>query len=100
MRTELPSLVGRDHLAYRGYYVSPPRPINLECHVTDLYLGVPSHPGPRKYQFPVKNCVDGDLCESFALLPMTKQQQVAAELDRSVSDVLKKIEAVRVSSGY
>ncbi|KAG0149752.1 hypothetical protein CROQUDRAFT_104890 [Cronartium quercuum f. sp. fusiforme G11] len=70
MRTELPSLVGRDHLAYRGYY------------------------------FPVKNCVDGDLCESFALLPMTKQQQVAAELDRSVSDVLKKIEALRVSSGY
>ncbi|CAH7667624.1 CPSF A subunit region-domain-containing protein [Phakopsora pachyrhizi] len=70
MRTEFPSLVGRDHLAYRGYY------------------------------FPVRNCVDGDLCESFALLPMAKQQQVAAELDRSVSDVLKKIEALRVSSGY
>ncbi|KAA1111956.1 pre-mRNA-splicing factor rse1 [Puccinia graminis f. sp. tritici] len=70
MRNEMPSLVGRDHLAYRGYY------------------------------FPVKNCVDGDLCESFALLPSAKQLQVASELDRSVSDVLKKIEAVRVSSGY
>ncbi|PLW12995.1 hypothetical protein PCANC_20927 [Puccinia coronata f. sp. avenae] len=70
MRTELPSLVGRDHLAYRGYY------------------------------FPVKNCIDGDLCEAFAILPSAKQLQVAAELDRSVSDVLKKIEALRVASGY
>ncbi|KAH9441381.1 hypothetical protein Pst134EB_030047 [Puccinia striiformis f. sp. tritici] len=70
MRTELPSLVGRDHLSYRGYY------------------------------FPVKNCIDGDLCEAFAILPSNKQLQVATELDRSVSDVLKKIEALRVSSGY
>ncbi|WAQ92465.1 hypothetical protein PtA15_16A373 [Puccinia triticina] len=70
MRAERPSLAGRDHLAYRGYY------------------------------FPVKNCVDGDLCEAFALLPSHKQLQVAAELDRSVSDVLKKIEAVRVASAF
>jgi len=70
MRTELPSLVGRDHLAYRGYY------------------------------FPVKNCIDGDLCEAFASLSSQKQLHVAAELDRSVSDVLKKIDAVRVASAF
>ncbi|CED84295.1 pre-mrna-splicing factor rse1 [Phaffia rhodozyma] len=70
MRSEAPSLVGRDHLAYRGYYA------------------------------PVKAVVDGDLCEAFALLPTTKQMQIAAELDRSTSEVLKKVESLRSSSGF
>ncbi|KEI42808.1 uncharacterized protein L969DRAFT_92232 [Mixia osmundae IAM 14324] len=71
MRAENPSIVGRDHLAYRGYYV------------------------------PQKATVDGDLCETFALLPMQKQAQIAGELDRSVSEVLKKIDSMRIlSSGW
>lgn len=71
MRTEQLSLVGRDHLSWRGYYV------------------------------PVKAVVDGDLCEAFAQLNATRQSTIANELDRSVGEVLKKLEQVRVmSSGF
>ena len=71
MRTEQLSLVGRDHLAWRGYYV------------------------------PVKAVVDGDLCESFAKLPANKQSMIAGELDRTVGEVLKKLEQLRVTaSGF
>lgn len=62
------SLVGRDQLAYRGYYV------------------------------PVKAVVDGDLCERFAWLPGGKQAAIAGELDRTVGEVLKKLEGLRVSA--
>ncbi|WOO84633.1 Pre-mRNA-splicing factor RSE1 [Vanrija pseudolonga] len=64
------SLVGRDHLSYRGYYA------------------------------PVKAVVDGDLCESFNLLPYPKQQAIAADLDRNVGDVLKKLEQMRTGSVF
>lgn len=71
MRTDQSSLVGRDQLSWRGYYV------------------------------PVKGVVDGDLCETFARLPGTKQSSIAGELDRSISEVLKKLEQLRVtSSGF
>lgn len=71
MRSEKLSLVGRDHLAWRGYYV------------------------------PVKSVVDGDLCEQFARLPGTKQSSIAGELDRTVGEVLKKLEQLRVTaSGF
>jgi splicing factor 3B subunit 3 len=71
MRTEQGSLVGRDHLSWRGYYA------------------------------PVKAVVDGDLCETFARLPGTKQTAIAGELDRSVGEVLKKLEQLRVTaSGF
>ena len=71
MRTERLSLVGRDHLSWRGYYV------------------------------PVKAVVDGDLCEQFARLPGTKQSAIAGELDRTVREILKKLEQLRVtSSGF
>ncbi|CCL98671.1 uncharacterized protein FIBRA_00673 [Fibroporia radiculosa] len=71
MRTEQLSLVGRDHLTWRGYYV------------------------------PVKAVVDGDLCETFARLPASKQSAIAGELDRTVGEVLKKLEQLRVTaSGF
>lgn len=71
MRTQNTSLVGRDHLAYRGYYA------------------------------PVKGVVDGDLCESFNALPYPKQQAIAADLEeRSVPDVLKKLESMRTSAAF
>ncbi|KAH7108281.1 CPSF A subunit region-domain-containing protein [Auriculariales sp. MPI-PUGE-AT-0066] len=71
MRSENLSLVGRDILSWRGYYV------------------------------PVKSVVDGDLCEFFARLPPGRQSNVAAELDRTVGEVLKKLEMVRVNaSGF
>ncbi|TFY79904.1 hypothetical protein EWM64_g4112 [Hericium alpestre] len=71
IRTEQISLVGRDHLAWRGYYT------------------------------PVKAAVDGDLCEMFARLPPSKQSAIATELDRTVNEVLKKLEQLRVTaSGF
>ncbi|KAF9652978.1 hypothetical protein BDM02DRAFT_3160528 [Thelephora ganbajun] len=71
MRTQNLSIVGRDHLSWRGYYV------------------------------PVKAVVDGDLCEAFAQLPAHKQSSIAEELDRSVGDVLKKLDQLRTSaSGF
>ncbi|KZS98614.1 hypothetical protein SISNIDRAFT_515078 [Sistotremastrum niveocremeum HHB9708] len=71
MRTEQGSLVGRDHLSWRGYFT------------------------------PVKAVVDGDLCETFARLPAQKQASIAGELDRTVGEVLKKLEQLRVStSGF
>ncbi|KAG6812703.1 pre-mRNA-splicing factor rse1 [Tricholoma furcatifolium] len=71
MRTEQSSLVGRDQLSFRGYYV------------------------------PVKATVDGDLCETFARLPAAKQSSIAGELDRTIGEVLKKLEQLRVtSSGF
>ncbi|KAF8312848.1 hypothetical protein DL93DRAFT_2081807 [Clavulina sp. PMI_390] len=62
------SLVGRDQMAYRGYYV------------------------------PVKAVVDGDLCERFARLPATRQSAIAGELDRTVGEVLKKLDNLRVTA--
>ncbi|KAK4686117.1 splicing factor 3B subunit 3, partial [Tremellales sp. Uapishka_1] len=70
MRSQNTSLVGRDHLAYRGYYA------------------------------PVMGVVDGDLCESFGLLEYPKQQSIASDLDRTVGEVLKKLEQMRTSSAF
>ncbi|KAM0792362.1 pre-mRNA-splicing factor rse1 [Microbotryomycetes sp. NB124-2] len=62
LRTEAPSIVGRDHLAYRSAYA------------------------------PVKAVVDGDLCNQFGLLPMEKQASIAGDTDRTIAEVLKKLE--------
>jgi len=62
------SLVGRDQMTYRGYYA------------------------------PVKAVVDGVLCERFAMLPATRQAAIAGELDRTVGEVLKKLEGLRVTA--
>ncbi|KAF8893537.1 CPSF A subunit region-domain-containing protein [Infundibulicybe gibba] len=71
MRSEQSSLVGRDQLSWRGYYT------------------------------PVKAVVDGDLCETYARLPAAKQSAIAGELDRTVGEVLKKLEQLRVTtSGF
>ena len=44
--------------------------------------------------------MDGNLCEDFAHLPMQKQAQIAGELERTVPDVIKKLEAVRILAGW
>ncbi|BGP30004.1 pre-mRNA-splicing factor rse1 [Rhodotorula toruloides] len=68
LRSEAPSLCGREHLAYRSAYT------------------------------PVKATVDGDLCEVYRSLPMAKQGQIAGELERTVSEVIKKLDNVRASA--
>lgn len=70
MRQEDASAAGRDHLVYRGYYV------------------------------PVKNTIDGDLCERFSLLPSERQEVIANDLDRTVRDVERKIADMRIRSVF
>ncbi|KDD74272.1 cleavage and polyadenylation specificity factor protein [Helicosporidium sp. ATCC 50920] len=65
MRQHAPSLVGRDHLAFRSAF------------------------------YPVRCVVDGDLCEQFAALADDVQRQIAQELDRSPGEILKKLEDLR-----
>lgn len=65
LRQEAPPLCGRDHLAYRSYY------------------------------FPVKDCIDGDLCEMFSTLDWSRQQAVGEELVRVPAEVSKKLEEIR-----
>jgi len=70
LRSEDAPIAGRDHMIYRGYYV------------------------------PVKGTIDGDLCERFASLPLEKQRRIANEMDRSIAEVQKKIEDMRVRVAY
>jgi splicing factor 3B subunit 3 len=70
LRSEDQPIAGRDHMIYRGYYV------------------------------PVKGTIDGDLCERFGSLAAEKQRRIANEMDRSVAEVQKKIEDMRVRVAY
>ena len=65
-----PPLLGRDHLVYRSYYA------------------------------PAKGMIDGDLCETYFLLPNDKKQVIAGELDRSVREVERKISDMRTRVAY
>ncbi|XP_010939835.1 spliceosome-associated protein 130 A [Elaeis guineensis] len=65
MRQEHPPLCGRDHMAFRSAY------------------------------FPVKDVIDGDLCEQFPTLPPDLQRKIADELDRTPGEILKKLEEFR-----
>ncbi|TPX62142.1 hypothetical protein PhCBS80983_g00623 [Powellomyces hirtus] len=65
LRGKAPPLCGRDHLSYRSYYV------------------------------PVRNVIDGDMCEQFNSLPNEVKRSIAEELDREVHEISKKLEDVR-----
>lgn len=67
MRQEWPSLVQRDHLSYRSYFM------------------------------PVKNTVDGDLCERYSSMPASKQKELADDLNRTPTEMMKKLEDTRNS---
>ncbi|KAI3520039.1 hypothetical protein L1887_09260 [Cichorium endivia] len=45
--------------------------------------------------FPVKDVIDGDLCEQFPTLPLDIQRKIADELDRTPGEILKKLEEIR-----
>merc|ERR1712241_596122 len=70
MRAENPPLAGRDHLSYRSYY------------------------------FPVKNVLDGDLCEQYNTLDPAKQKSISEELDRTPAEVSKKLEDIRTRYAF
>ncbi len=42
--------------------------------------------------------IDGDLCETFGLLPPAKQNAIAQELDRKPSEINKKLAQLREGS--
>ena len=65
MRIEAQPLAGRDHVTFRSSYA------------------------------PVKDVVDGDLCETFTCLDFAKQKTLAEELDRNPQEVCKKLEQIR-----
>lgn len=70
LATQNSPLAGRDHLIYRSYYV------------------------------PVKGVIDGDLCETYFLLPNDKKLMIAGELDRSVREIERKISDMRTRVAY
>ncbi len=49
----------------------------------------------RSSYAPVKDVIDGDLCEMFTTLDFNKQRVMAEELDRNPQDVSKKLEQIR-----
>lgn len=70
MRSEHPPLCGRDHLSFRSYY------------------------------YPVKNVIDGDLCEQFNSIEPAKQKSIAGDLERTPSEVSKKLEDIRTRYAF
>ena len=42
-----------------------------------------------------QDVIDGDLCEIYGSLPPVRQKAIAADLERSPQDVMKKIEDTR-----
>ena len=70
IRTEEPPLAGRDHLMFRSYYV------------------------------PVKGVIDGDLCERFMKLGFDSKQKIAAETDREVREIERKVQEMRTRVAF
>lgn len=67
LRADAPRPTGRDPQAYRSYYA------------------------------PVMHVVDGDLCDAFNGLPHEEQVKIAERLDRTVGEIMKKLEDTRNS---
>ena len=65
LRQEFKSLVGRDHMAFRSF------------------------------SLPVKNVVDGDLCEQFSQLDYATQRTLAEQLGHSPNEILKRLEEIK-----
>jgi splicing factor 3B subunit 3 len=68
----------------------------------EMYLRIESQPlcGRDHVTFrssiaPVKDVVDGDLCDMFMGLDFNQQNILAKELDKSPAEVLKKLETLR-----
>ena len=68
LRQESPPVCGRDHMAYRSTFV------------------------------PVKETVDGDLCEEFAQLPLDIQKKIADAIDYTPEQIVKKLEDARANA--
>ena len=65
LRIEAQPLSGRDHVMFRSSYA------------------------------PVKDVIDGDLCEMFGTVDFDKQRVLAGELDSNPTELNKKLEQIR-----
>ena len=65
MRQEAKPLLGRDHMTFRSF------------------------------SLPVKNTIDGDLCEQFSQLPSSSQRSIAEALDHHPNEILKRLEEIK-----
>ncbi|KAH8376410.1 splicing factor 3B subunit 3 isoform X1 [Drosophila serrata] len=70
MRNENPPLCGRDHLSYRSSY------------------------------YPVKNVLDGDLCEQYLSIDAAKQKSIAGDMFRTPNQICKKLEDIRTRYAF
>ncbi|XP_037774909.1 splicing factor 3B subunit 3-like, partial [Penaeus monodon] len=70
MRSEHPPLCGRDHLSFRSYF------------------------------FPVKNVIDGDLCEQFNMVDPGKQRSISEDLDKTPNELSKRLEDIRTRYAF
>ncbi|VDO93992.1 unnamed protein product, partial [Schistosoma curassoni] len=70
MRAEGLSLVGREHVHYRSQH------------------------------YPVRNVIDGDLCEIFNSLEGSKQRSIAEEMGKTPSDIAKRLEDIRTRFAF
>ena len=49
----------------------------------------------RSYYAPIKHVIDGDLCDAYNSLPYDEKQKIAQNLDRTVGEIVKKLEETR-----
>ena len=49
----------------------------------------------RSYYAPIKHVIDGDLRDAYIMLPYDEKQKIAERLDRTVGEVVKKLEETR-----
>ncbi|MCO5600362.1 hypothetical protein L7F22_054473 [Adiantum nelumboides] len=70
---------------------------HLEMHLRQEHppLCGREHVGFRSAYFPVKDVIDGDLCEQYPTLAPDLQRKIADELDRTPGEILKKLEDIR-----
>lgn len=120
MRQEKPTLCGRDHISYRSYYLPAKVRTLLQSRMEDnphflshthivgklrVSFSFLFFTSRENFHFPrgvplsflcrLQDVIDGDLCEQFSSLPYEKQKLVAAGLDRTVGEVVKKLEDTR-----
>jgi len=49
----------------------------------------------RSFYQPVKDIIDGDLCERYSSMPSIKQKEMAEDVGRTTAEVVKKLEEIR-----
>ena len=72
---------------------------HLEMHMRQEARAAPGpRPPPASVaRTPVKDVIDGDLCEQFAALDAEARARVAEDMDHSVGEILKRLEDLRAA---